>query len=147
MFYLLIFRAPLPPRLYSGNKKAGKPRDHRVVVSSPAGCKSFTGADLQVIQEHKNQGDNGCILIPSSLFVCRLGVLQRLQPRFSSSLFSSCSDGIGGTIIVLDMRESLSPTDTKDRRGPRVSTICRSSLLGSAWRKKSLASYLVDFTF
>jgi hypothetical protein len=36
-------------------------------------------------------------------------------------------------------------TDTKD--GPRVSTICRSSLLGSAWRKKSLASYLVDFTF
>jgi hypothetical protein len=24
---------------------------------------------------------------------------------------------------VLDMRQSLSPTDTKDRRGPRVSTI------------------------
>jgi len=58
-----------------------------------------------------------------------------------------CSTRIGGTIIVLDMRQSLSPTDTKDRRGPRVSTICRSSLLCSAWRKKSLASYLVDFTF
>jgi len=26
MFYLLIFRVRLPPRLYSGNKKAGKPR-------------------------------------------------------------------------------------------------------------------------
>jgi hypothetical protein len=58
-----------------------------------------------------------------------------------------CSTRIGGTIIVLDMRQSLSPADTKDRRGPRVSTICRSSLLGSAWQKKSLASYLVDFTF
>ena len=33
------------------------------------------------------------------------------------------------------MRQNLSPTDTKDRRGPRVSTICRSSLLGSAWQK------------
>src|SRR5260370_15015261 len=35
------------------------------------------------------------------------------------------------------MGQSLSPADTKDRRGPRVSTICRSSLLGSAWRKKN----------
>ena len=26
MFYLPIFRVRLPPRLYSGNKKAGKPR-------------------------------------------------------------------------------------------------------------------------
>src|SRR5271165_2790316 len=38
-----------------------------------------------------------------------------------------CSTRIGGTIIVLDMRQSLSPTDTKDRRGPRVSTIRLSS--------------------
>jgi hypothetical protein len=36
MFYLLIFRVRLPPRLYSGNKKAGKPRDQRV-----AGCSFF----------------------------------------------------------------------------------------------------------
>jgi hypothetical protein len=27
-----------------------------------------------------------------------------------------CSTRIDGTIIVLDMRQSLSPTDTKDRR-------------------------------
>jgi hypothetical protein len=58
-----------------------------------------------------------------------------------------CSTRISGTIIVLYMRQSLSPADTKNRKGPRVSTICRSSLLGSAWRKKPLASYLVDFTF
>jgi hypothetical protein len=33
-----------------------------------------------------------------------------------------CSTQIGGKIIVLDMRKSLRPADTKNRKGPRVST-------------------------
>src|SRR5271165_1837700 len=36
MFYLLIFRVRLPPRLYSGNKKAGKPRSAPLLLDSPA---------------------------------------------------------------------------------------------------------------
>jgi hypothetical protein len=94
MFYLLILRVRLPPRLYSGNKKAGKRR------SAPF---TFWIDQLSPCLPTKFEFGFRCL---SRVAVHNVGTFQ------ASTTWSSAQGGIGELVLMPDLTTELATTQT-----------------------------------